>query len=109
MVGLIESDVEQTALDWLERLGWRAVHGPIIAPDGGDHVPQEVPGQAWQEVQASRKIGKMRAPNIVPKLLPSETQVKCELERVTASTDNIESTQEEAIAPGGIPKIVLEP
>jgi type I restriction enzyme R subunit len=31
-----ESDVEQTALDWLERLGWRAVHGPIIAPDGGD-------------------------------------------------------------------------
>ena len=36
MFGLIEADVEQTALVWLERLGWRAVNGPVIAPDGDD-------------------------------------------------------------------------
>ena len=28
-----ESTVEQTALDWLDAIGWRIAHGPDIAPD----------------------------------------------------------------------------
>jgi len=33
MSALTESTVEQAALDWLESIGWRAAHGPGIAPD----------------------------------------------------------------------------
>jgi type I site-specific restriction-modification system R (restriction) subunit len=33
MAGLIESSVEQAVLEWLESLGWYALHGSIIAPD----------------------------------------------------------------------------
>ena len=36
MTTLSESDVEAAALDWLEGLGWRTVHGPDIGPDGPD-------------------------------------------------------------------------
>ena len=32
MTTLTEADVEQAALDWLSSLGWRAAHGPDIAP-----------------------------------------------------------------------------
>ena len=28
-----ETEVEDAALEWLERLGWNVVHGPDIAPD----------------------------------------------------------------------------
>ncbi len=43
-----ESDVEDAALEWLEALGWRIVHGPDIAPglpyaeraDYGEVVPE---------------------------------------------------------------------
>jgi len=31
---LLESDVEQACLTWLENLGWRIVHGPDIASNG---------------------------------------------------------------------------
>ena len=33
MTGFTESDVEDAVLDWLEGLGWQALHGPDIAPD----------------------------------------------------------------------------
>ena len=33
MTTLNEADVEASALDWLAGLGWKVVHGPIIAPD----------------------------------------------------------------------------
>ena len=33
MTTLHESDVEDTALEWLGKLGWGLVHGPDIAPD----------------------------------------------------------------------------
>ena len=33
MSALTESTVEQAALAWLESIGWRAAHGPGIAPD----------------------------------------------------------------------------
>ncbi|MFO7564739.1 MAG: type I restriction endonuclease subunit R [Enhygromyxa sp.] len=29
-----ESDVEESAIEWLQALGWTYVHGPTIAPDG---------------------------------------------------------------------------
>ncbi|MCI0482962.1 MAG: hypothetical protein L0Y78_00065 [candidate division NC10 bacterium] len=32
MTRLIESVVEEAALDWLESLGWTVRHGPEIAP-----------------------------------------------------------------------------
>ena len=28
-----ESEVEDAALEWLESLGWRVLHGPSIGPD----------------------------------------------------------------------------
>ena len=31
-----ESDIEQTALDWLSDLGYTVLHGPDIAPDTAD-------------------------------------------------------------------------
>ena len=31
-----ESEVEAAALEWLEGLRWRVVHGPGIAPHAGD-------------------------------------------------------------------------
>ena len=31
-----ESDVEDAALEWLERIGWELAHGPDIAPDAVD-------------------------------------------------------------------------
>ena len=34
MTTLVEADVEQAALEWLSGLGWQALHGPDIAPDG---------------------------------------------------------------------------
>ena len=33
MTAITESDVEQSALAWLEGLGWNIAHGPNIAPD----------------------------------------------------------------------------
>ena len=33
MKTVIESVVEDAALEWLENLGWNVVHGPDIAPD----------------------------------------------------------------------------
>ncbi len=36
MTTLTETDVEQSALDWLAALGWQVVHGPDIAPDTPD-------------------------------------------------------------------------
>ena len=33
MTTLIESDVEQIALEWLEALGWVTAYGPDIGPD----------------------------------------------------------------------------
>jgi len=33
MAAVHESHVEELALDWLEQVGWRVVHGPDIAPD----------------------------------------------------------------------------
>jgi len=36
-----ESVVEQTALAWLERLGWRVTHGLEIAP--GEHAGEATP------------------------------------------------------------------
>ena len=33
MTTLSEADVEQVALDWLNRIGWAVTHGPDIAPD----------------------------------------------------------------------------
>ncbi len=33
MTSFTESEVEEAALAWLRGLGWRAVHGPAIAPD----------------------------------------------------------------------------
>ena len=33
MVGFTESDIEETALDWLTDLGWAVSHGPDIGPD----------------------------------------------------------------------------
>ena len=35
-VGISESDVEDTALDWLAALGWSVTHGPDVAPDAPD-------------------------------------------------------------------------
>ncbi len=34
MITITESDVEQTALEWLEALGWTTAYGPDIGPDG---------------------------------------------------------------------------
>ena len=31
-----ESEVEEAAREWLERLGWETANGPTIAPDGAD-------------------------------------------------------------------------
>ena len=33
MTTLIESDVEQVALEWLKTLGWATAYGPDIGPD----------------------------------------------------------------------------
>ena len=33
---LTESEVEDAALEWLERLGWELAHGPDMAPDAAD-------------------------------------------------------------------------
>ena len=33
MTTLSEADVEQVALDWLNRIGWAMTHGREIAPD----------------------------------------------------------------------------
>ena len=38
MTTLIESDVEQAALEWLEALGWTTAYGPDIGPDS--HNPE---------------------------------------------------------------------
>ncbi len=32
MAKFTESEVEEAALEWLESIGWRVVHGPDIAP-----------------------------------------------------------------------------
>jgi hypothetical protein len=34
MANLTETDLEQTALAWLESHGWQATFGPDISPDG---------------------------------------------------------------------------
>lgn len=34
MKTLVESDLEETALDWIRSLGWQVKHGQEIAPDG---------------------------------------------------------------------------
>lgn len=41
---LVESVVEDAALDWLESLGWSAKRGPEIAPDApsAEHVVETV-------------------------------------------------------------------
>ena len=36
MTTVTEADVELSALDWLEDLGWQTAHGPEIAPDTRD-------------------------------------------------------------------------
>ncbi|MDE0267456.1 MAG: type I restriction endonuclease subunit R [Acidimicrobiaceae bacterium] len=33
MIDIVEADVEDVTLDWLDELGWRIVHGPEVAPD----------------------------------------------------------------------------
>ena len=40
MAGLTESHVEEAALEWLARLGYAALQGPDISPDG--HTPERI-------------------------------------------------------------------
>ncbi|MGQ0657877.1 MAG: type I restriction endonuclease, partial [Chromatiales bacterium] len=37
MTAFTESVVEEAALAWLEAIGWRIAHGPVIAPDMPAH------------------------------------------------------------------------
>ncbi|MBN4054881.1 type I restriction endonuclease subunit R [Acidimicrobium ferrooxidans] len=33
-MSIVESDVEEAAIEWLKALGWDYIHGPLLAPDG---------------------------------------------------------------------------
>ena len=61
-----ESIVEQAALAWLERLGWKVKHGPEIAPGKLAAEPTD-----YGHVFLERRLRDM----LRPKLIPGEPQV----------------------------------
>ncbi|MFH0822466.1 MAG: hypothetical protein V2B18_06920 [Pseudomonadota bacterium] len=45
---ILESDVEQAALEWLESLGYPILHGPEIGPGVGSHNRRFEKGEIFQ-------------------------------------------------------------
>ena len=55
-----DSVVEDTALEWLEALGWRVVHGPDIAPETLDAERTSYGEVALRRRRATRRRGSTR-------------------------------------------------
>lgn len=73
---LIKSDVESTALSWLEAFGWQIAHGPEISP-GGDTLTlalSQRERESYGQVLLARRLRDV----LLPKLVSGELRVKDE-------------------------------